>query len=386
MATANTQKLGNGIVIRTMSAVVFCLFTFFWLYFFQGYFFAVAQYALSGGQTHYDRFIGATLITLVLWLLHLLVYFFARLRNNLHALTYIPSLILLAFICSVSSDASQNYHLGAWILLLPLLLVFWAFIIWVACSLLKFEKKAKGSFFSRSMWVNMLIMAISFAVVVSLANTNAVFYYRAHIEDNLFKNQLDEALATGSKSIETDASLTMLRAYALSKRGQLGERLFEYAVSGNGADLVPLDGNRSRLLCYPVDSLYRHLGAVPRTGMTTADYLQAVQRSGQATPAVADYVLCSLLIDRNLEAFARTISRYYQLSDSVSLPRHYREALTLYTHQHAHPVVVFHNPVTEEDYANLQELKASCKDSLQRKVKVLENYFGSYWYYYEYMR
>jgi hypothetical protein len=369
-----------------MSAVVFCLFTFSWLYFFQGYLFAVAQHMLSGGQTHYDRLIGASVITAVLWLLQLLVYFFVRLRNSLHVLTYIPSLLLLAFICSVSSDDSQHYGLGAWLWALPLLLVLWGAITWVARSLLQFEAKGKRSFFSRSMWVNMIVMAIGIAAVVSVSNTNAVFYYRAHMEDSLLRNRLDEALNTGCKSLESDASLTMLRAYVLSQRGELGGRLFEYAVSGTGADLVPLDGNHSRLLHYPVDSLYRHLGAVPRPGMTTADYLQALQRSGQATPAVADYVLCSLLIDRNLDAFARTISRYYQLSDSVSLPRHYREALTLYTHQHAHPAVVYHHPVTEEDYANLQELKASYPDSRQRKVKVLEDYFGSYWYYYEFMR
>lgn len=367
-----------------MSAVVFCLFTFVWLYSFQGCQLAVAQHTLSGGQTHYDRLVGATLITALLWLLQLLVslFIFSRLRNSFHVLTYIPSLLLLAFISSVGT--ATGYSLGAWVWVLPLLLLLWAFITWIASSLLQFERKVRQGFFSRSMWVNMIIMALGFTAVVTLSDTNAVSHYRARVEDSLLQGQLSRALATGRQSLETDPSLTMLRAYALSQQGDLGQRLFQYAVSGRGADLLPLAGSNARLLRLPADSLYRHLGALPRPGMTTAAYLQALQRSGQATSAVADYMLCSLLIDRNLDAFARTITRYYQLDSGQVLPRHYREALTLYTHQHTHPAVVYRDPVTEEDFANLQELKASYPDPRQRQVKLLENYFGSYWYYYEY--
>jgi hypothetical protein len=178
----------------------------------------------------------------------------------------------------------------------------------------------------------------------------------------------------------------MLRAYALSLDGQLGDRLFQYAVAGRGADLVPSTADsRSRLLRYPQDSLYRHLGAIPRSGQSTARYLQALERSGQATAAVRDYVLCSLLVDRDLDGFVGAITRYYDVADSLPLPRHYREALTLYRHLRSQPRLVYRHAVTEEDYRNLQELEAKFSDPRERKIRVLEKYFGSYFYYYEYL-
>ena len=49
--------------IRVVSAIVFILFSWCWLYFFQNDLLAMAQHVLSHGLTHYNRFIGATGIT-----------------------------------------------------------------------------------------------------------------------------------------------------------------------------------------------------------------------------------------------------------------------------------------------------------------------------------
>ena len=44
--------------------VAFCVFSFVYLYFYQQDVLAAAQHVLSGGKTHYDRTVGAVLITL----------------------------------------------------------------------------------------------------------------------------------------------------------------------------------------------------------------------------------------------------------------------------------------------------------------------------------
>ena len=66
------------------------------------------------------------------------------------------------------------------------------------------------------------------------------------------------------------------------------------------------------------------------------------------------------------------------------MPKHYREALVLYTHSTSHPVVVYHHAVTEEDWRNLQELESQYPLESERKGRVEEQYRGTYWYYYEY--
>jgi hypothetical protein len=98
--------------------------------------------------------------------------------------------------------------------------------------------------------------------------------------------------------------------------------------------------------------------------------------------AVADYVLCGCLIDRDIDAFARLLPQFYTVDDS--LPRHYREALTLYTHQSSLPVVVYHDAVMDQDWEDLQKLRKEYASPNERKGKVAERYRGSYWYYYLY--
>lgn len=366
----------SAVTVKVMCALVFVAFTFLWTYFFQADVLAVTQHVLSDGKTSYNRTVGASVITLVLMLLQLGVSNIVKLNSRVHSLTYFPSMLVLSMLTS----GGETF----WYWLVPVLLALWAMTVNVARKLRLNKLKADFGLFSRVMWREIFIMALLMMGVAFFANTNAVYHYRAHMENCMKNKCFDEALATGARSYESDASLTMLRAYVLSRKSEMGERLFEYPIVGSGADLIPLSGSKSAFLFYPRDSLYRHLGAIPRPGMDTPAFLSAVQRSGQATEAVRDYVLCGLLIDRNLDGFAQAVERYYDISDSVMLPRHYREALTLYTHQRSNPVVVFHHPITDEDYDDLQELESQYADPQERKVRVMEKYYGSYWYYYKY--
>ena len=54
--------------------LVFVVFTFVYLYFYQADVLAAGQHVLSGGQTHYRRLVGAVLITLVLLILQRFIF------------------------------------------------------------------------------------------------------------------------------------------------------------------------------------------------------------------------------------------------------------------------------------------------------------------------
>lgn len=378
-----TVKNDSAVTVRVMCAVVFVVFTFLWLYFFQADLLSVAQHVFSGGRTSYNRLTGTLLITLVLMLLQLGVFWLVPLRKFFHALTYFPSFLCLAMLTSAGERADCQFSLGRWLWLAPLLLVLWGGLVWVARSLQLYEARHATGLFSRCMWVNMLTMAFMMTVVAMSANTNAVFHFRTHAESALLSRDYDEALRVGNSSHETDASLTMVRMYALARKGQLGDRLFHYPVYPSSVAILPT-ATGARMLMYPADSVYRFLGAVPRRPMQPHEYLAAIERSGQAKAPAHDYLLCSLLIDKDLDSFARQIGRYYTVNDS--LPRHYREALVLYTHLRSNPHIVYHDPVLDVDYDDLQTLKADYKDYDERKGKVLEHYRNSYWYYYEFIK
>ena len=367
--------------VRGMCALVFVVFSFLWLYFFQADVLYVTQHALSGGQTRYDRLWGAVLITLVLGLLQSGVYRLVRLNKRAHALTWFPSMLLLAVLTSASPDIDLHFTFGSWQWLFPLLVALWLVGVWMAYNAEANESFASSGLFSRRMWINLLTMALMACGVAVCSNTNAVFHFRTHAEVALLYGDDDEALRVGQRSLETDGHLMMVRMYALSRKGQLGERLFTYPVVPSSEVMLPTTP-AARLMIYPIDSLYRHLGAIPRSDMRPMDYLQALFRTGQAKPAAVDYLLCGYLIDRDLDSFASEIGRHYAINDS--LPRYYREALVLYTHQRHHPVLVYQDSVLDVDYQDFRKLEAECPSENERKGKMLEKYADSYWCYYSY--
>lgn len=381
------NKNSSTVVIRLMCAIVFLTFSFVWLYCFQADVLAAAQHVLSKGLTSYKPLVGALLITLVLQVLQLIVYALTRLRKRSHALTYLPSMLALAMITNINSDVESGYALGAWWVVL-LIIVVWVLLVLAARALQAVEPDAEPKgFFSRPMWINMLTMALLIIVVVAISNSNAVFHYRMRAESRLMSGDYEGALQMGDKSLESDADLQMIRMYALSRTGELGERLFAYPVSAHSEAMLPVEG-KSKFVMYPTDSLYKFLGARPKGEMTTDRYLELMQRRDSLDDRhIADYQLCGLLLDKRIDDFVCMLRRYYTEGDTLvidRLPKHYREAMTLYTHLRSKPVVVYHNNVMDEDWKNLQELEAKYSDPTERMGKVEEQYRGTYWYYYEY--
>ncbi len=382
MNNHNPDKNGSTIIIRVMCAIVFVLFSWGWLYFFQADALAMTQHVLSDGLTHYNRLVGAIIITVVLMILQFIVNGITKLNKRFHALTYMPSMLVLAMLTGVSQTIGHevSFSHSSWLVIL--LAIVWVGLIFFARQYQDLKKKSQYPFFSRPMWMNMLMMVLMISCVAWIGNTNAVFQYRMKIEGHLTRGEYSLALKVGQKSLESDSDLLMLRMYALARCGEMGEHLFEYPITGNSSQVLPTNG-KTKMLLYPTDSLYKFLGARPAVEMEPQRYLAMLQRRDSVNnKAIADYILCSYLIDKQLDRFAQEISRYYTID--AHLPKYYREALTLYTHSRSNPLVVFRVPVTEEDYANYQDMKRQYQDSTERKTRVSEEYRGTYWYYFEY--
>ncbi|MCI6619133.1 MAG: DUF6057 family protein, partial [Prevotella sp.] len=335
---------------------------------------------LSGGQTHYDRTIGAVLITGLLYLLQLTVYGLTHFSKLAHALTYFPSLLLLTFLTSFDPDQHGCCSFGAWLFVLPLLL-----LVYVGCVywLRKYGQFAKAvssaGVYSPVMWVNLLCMALMFFMVGAFSNHSDQLHYRVHAEQCLISGDYDGALAAGAASLVEDSSLTMLRVFALSKKGQLGERLFEYPVTGGAESLLP-NGHTVRLLMLPEKAIYMHLGLWTKQRMDPVHYLRFNFRHHVAKRPAVDYLLCAYLLDRDLDRFAQAVQQYYDLEKP--LPKHYEEALTLYTHLRSNPTVVFHQSVIETDFQDFQDLLRRHPNKMERNNAVRDTYGNTYWYYF----
>lgn len=372
----------SAMTVHVVCAIVFVLFSWCWIYYFQHDLLAMAQHVLSGGLTHYNRLIGAVVITITLLLLQRFVFKLIRLGKSFYALTFFPSFLSLGMITNIvpEPDGGINHQFSGWLGILLLLL--WGGAYYMATKLQELDDEPNPNVFSRTMWVNMLILVFMMIITAGVGNTNAVFHYRMKAENCLLHGDLDGALIAGKKSLECDDNLVMLRMQALARKDALGEKLFEYKVCGSSKTILPTD-SQSTLLLYPVDSIYKYFKAVPAYKMEPMHYLKLVQRRDSVPrKSVTDYLLSGYLIDKDIDTFAREVGKYYSLNDS--LPKHYREAMVLYTHLRSKPMAVYRNAVMDEDYANFRELRSKYPRKMEQKGKVEEQYFGTYWYYYWY--
>lgn len=376
MGMHTSDNKSGATVIRAVCAALFCAFTFLYLYFYQAEMMAVMQHILSGGVTHYGRAAGAVLITVVLFFVQWGAYAIGYCGVTTIALTYLPSLALLTVLSVMCEMTALGKGLVDCGIAVCASLVGW-YVLMRIVRMCGDGGMRTGA--ARALWKNVLTMALMFILVGLIGGGDDVVHYRAKVEMLLKEGRVEEALTVGRNADATDASLTMLRMYALSLTGRAGGELFTYPITGTGDDIVPmLPTGRwgSALLIYDRDSLYKHLGAIPRPDMDATTFLTALEASGQATDATKDYVLCAALIDKDLDTFATEIAKRYNVNDS--LPRHYREALTLYTHLRSDPVTVYHNPVMDTDYDDMRAMERAGDEKT-----VYRQYNKTYWWYYD---
>ncbi len=342
-------------------AVAFCVFSFVYLFFYQGEILSVAQFVLSEGKTHYGNFIGAVLITLTLFLLQYGIFYLTKLKRRAHALTYFPSLLILTIITDVSADIDKHFSFGGWLIAFPLLIcTYVGLVLWLRKIQPYEPEERNGGIFSRIVWVNLMTMAVMFLLVGLFSNGNEVFHYRVRIEKLMEKGAYDKALKVGQKSLSTDPSLVMLRAYALAQKGMMGDRLFCYPMTGGSKALLP-DGDNTRTMLIN-DSVIAAYAANDTVRM--------------------DYRLTGYLLDRKLEPFVALIERTYP--DSV-LPRHYAEAMILYKYQSGVPYLDGKNPVLEADFKDFCEMQKAYPGNTV--ANYMRRIFGNtYWYYYKYAK
>lgn len=383
--TYSANNNGSGALARILCAAVFLLFTFFYLYFFQADMLAMMQHVLSGGKTQYNRIVGAVLITSILFLVQIGVRRATSLSGVFHALTYFPSFVLLTLLTGIDCDFPTTKSFGLWLWLSPVLLLLFVGVVWV---LRKNGLTGSENFFHNSLpkvlWVNASLLVLQFLMVCGGGNTDEVFHYRLRVEQLLVDGDYEQALTVGEKSLNTDESLTMLRAFALSRAKKLGERLFEYPVAGGSNALLP-DGKEAKCMLLPADNIFKNLGIRRKGNMDAMTYLLYLDRNGLAMKSVADYVLCGCLLDKDLDSFVRMVMRKYNIT-SPSLPKYYKEALTLYTHIKSTPAIVYHNEVLDADYADFQTLEKQHKDAAERASYVRDTYGDTYWFYYFYQK
>lgn len=188
---------------------------------------------------------------------------------------------------------------------------------------------------TRRIWQSLFVVATLMLLVGVATDTTDTTRYANRMERLMADGRYADALLVGEHSDKTDARLTALRIKALGHTRQLGNRLFTYPISGDGTPWI--------------------------------------RRGG-------DYALCGYLVNRQLDRFASLLARLYPINGQ--LPRHYQEALVLYRHVSAHPLINYENSVMETDFNDLRKLHEQYPHRNEWLLNLQSAYEGTYWYYY----
>lgn len=368
-------------ILTGACGLLFSAFSFIYLYLFQGDVLGALHYSLSQGKTHYSPLAGAIIITLVLLIFRWGINGLLGLKGSVRSLSYFPSCLLLGVLTDVNRSL---YHGGnfadKWLWLLPLLLIMYVGVVFVLRRIfrhwLDHESSVIGLINS-----NLAILLILCLMTACIGNSDINFHHELAIENAIREKDYKAARKVGYESLDPSRTLTVLRAYALSREGTMGEHLFEYPQY-YGSDGLLFSSSSQGTLRLDADSLYNYLGAKPYTAESTTDFLARICRDEVGKHTALDYYLSALLLDKKLDKFASVVEDSFFEQDT--LPRYYREAIMLYKQSPSAYPRVLNDTLMIQRLQEFDKLQKEYTSPVEQKNRMRREFGDTYWWYYRY--
>ncbi|WP_018710272.1 DUF6057 family protein [Phocaeicola barnesiae] len=364
--------------------LLFSIFSFVFLYVFQRDVLEALHYSLAHGKTVFAPLGSAIVITLVLILLRWGVNSLLGLKGNIRSLSYFPSFLVLCALTGIGRDVYLSDYHSYWTWLMPLLLVLFAAVGFWLRHLFRNKLNEEGSVFSLVFWNVFILLAMCF-MTVSISNTDRTFHHELQMERALRHKDYNEALKVGRHSMEASRTLTALRAIALTRTNQLGDKLFEYPQY-YGSDGLFFANDSTTQLRYTNDSIYYLLGVRPYAGESRMEFLYNICQKETGRFTALHYYLAALLLDKNLKDFAKEISDVYEVEDT--LPRYYREAMLLYQQEIKDTTSLWKasDSVMIHRYKAFQELHRGGQSDVPEINHIRKDFDDTYWWYFYYQK
>lgn len=363
--------------IRILCAVLFAIFSFIYIYVFQGELLALMQDYLSKGMTQNNSLVTAFLLTVLLMLLQWFINRGSKLHGYWEALSYIPSCALLALLTDVN-DGTMLYSASKWLWGIPICTLLYIGVVWLNRMIVSIRKTS----FCGILWPNMLSFSILFVLTAQVSNHAPAPHMELAAWNHLHDNNYEKILEIGRRSDDYNVELTALRNLAMAKSGQLGERLFHYPQP-YGADGLIYNKHTKQSNTYGASEFYRHLGGnMPYGGEKGLAYCKRMSTKNDST-IYRDLYLAALLLDKDLTSFAKETS---QLTSSEHQPTHYQEAWLLYNEQHpTTPIEFVPDSTVVANFSAYRTLQREHKANAIVSENLCRRKFGNtFWCYYDY--
>ena len=364
--------------IRIVCAVLFALFSFLYIYLFQGEQLALIQDHLAQGVTSNNTLITAIIITLLLGGLQYLLNRVGHLHGRFEAISYLPSCVLLALITKV--DGYFSYSLRQWLVTLVVVAAVYLFMVWIERNTLD----TRETRVLRVLTPNLGTMAVLFIFTGWYCNDSMARQMELAAWKYVHERNYEQVLSVGARSKETNVNLTALRSLALAKTGRLGDNLFAYPQC-YGSDGLLMNRYNVQTSSYGSKAYYQSLGASPYGGEEAAAFYKRLLAQYPDVEEYRDLYVAALLLDKNLKDFISVATQ--PSTQLTNAPIHYQEALIIYNEQHPFEPISFSTDSAivnrYHDYLTLREKHATNAEVLQNLCR--RRFGNTYWYYYDFV-
>lgn len=328
MRNSGERRLQNFITV--FCTLAFAIFSYTFVAIYKSPLIEMVYDGIATGKLQYNGYVLSGVVTAILVGLALWLNRFAKYQREWTAMAFLPSALILAFI----TDIERSVFCGGgsfvgWVWIFVAGVLFYIFLSFLFGRML-FEKiKNPTMVANRIVWRNLILLTITFMSIGCLSGGDKNFMREA-IQYKYYRNgDIDAALSVSARSPLASSQLTAQRAYLLSLKGELGERLFEFPQYYGAEGILP-----SVMRTAPIvpDSVYAHIGLKRDSAESAVEYLARAVSRDSVGVAAREYYLSSLLLERRLVDFADKVFEFYNVGDADKLPKHYREALVLYSH------------------------------------------------------
>ena len=370
------RKLKYDTPIRIICTLLFAVFSFLYIYMFQGELLALVQDHLAQGRTNNNALVTATLITLLLVLLQNMLNRVGQLHGGFEALSYLPSCVVLALITKV--DNTFSYSWVQWLFSLLFSIIAYILIVWIDRNSLQL----RGIKFLNKLTPNLGVMSVLFIFVGCWSNNNSTAAMELSAWKYMHNGEFNKVLNIGVESEECNAELTSLRNLALAKNGRLNNSLFAYPQP-YGSDGLLMNLYNMQTPQYGANAFYVLLGSRPYGGEKAAAFYKRMMQK-ENSEFYRELYAAALLLDKNLESFVALTT---QFEAKTKIPRCTQEAWMVYNEQYPFSPIEF---IPDDDVAQCYQGYLALREAYAENPVVMQNlckreYGKTYWYYYDFI-
>lgn len=369
-------------VMVVVSNLLFILFSYCFLAYYQGDVLVSMHHVWAGGRTVYTPEVGAAVITGILFFVNVLIAWLCRFGKLLHVWAYFPSMLFLGALAdSCTKGLEQGIQATGWYWAFPILAIsFIALGVYIRIHVLPWLKRdLHPSVIGCTQLVLWLLWAL---MVVCMSNNDSIFHNEKKVERYLVAKQYDRAARVAIHANQTSRMLTLLRNTALAESGQLGDKLFSYPQP-YGEEGLLFFPKRVRGFRYNADSLYMKIGTLPRSSDTPGTYLDRINADTLVTAMATSYHFASALLEKDLNKLMHMMANP-SVADADKWTRHNKEAVLLYHYMQAKTDTLVRDSLLQHRFQDYLNVQASETNQKRQRNVLKEKYGDTFWWYYQY--